>query len=40
MSGRRLSQNQARRVNRLQQQRVSRALDSEGQDGAQSRRAS
>ncbi len=27
MSGRRLSQNQARRVNRLQQQRVSRALD-------------
>lgn len=37
MSGRRLSQNQARRVNRLQQQRVSRALDSEGQDGAQSR---
>jgi ribosome biogenesis GTPase len=37
MSGRRLSQNQARRVNRLQQQRVSRALDSEGQDGALSR---
>lgn len=37
MSGRRLSQNQARRVNRLQQQRVSRALDGNGQEGAESR---
>lgn len=33
MSGRRLSQNQARRVNRLQQQRVSHALDADRGDG-------
>lgn len=37
MSGRRLSQNQARRVNRLQQQRVSRALGADREDGAVSR---
>jgi ribosome biogenesis GTPase len=37
MSGRKLSQNQARRVNRLQQQKVSRALDSGGLDAGDSR---
>ena len=37
MSGRRLSQNQARRVNRLQRQRVDDALAGDGHEGSEAR---